>query len=53
MSSEIKMRGDNEKDINMMEEVNGKYEGKKQIENKKREGEREREIKDREQEGAK
>ena len=32
MSIEIKMRGENGKDINMMEEVNGKNEEKKQIE---------------------
>ena len=32
MSIEMEMRGENEKDINMMAEVNGKYEEKKQIE---------------------
>ena len=32
MSIEMEMRGENGKDTNMMEEVNGKYEEKKQIE---------------------
>ena len=42
MSSEMEMRGGNGMDINMMAEVNGKYEEKKQIENKKRQGERDK-----------
>ena len=40
MSIEIKMRGENGKDINMMEEVNGKYEEKNRQKNNMREGER-------------
>ena len=50
MSIEMEMRGENGKDINMMEEVNGKY---KEKTDRKIRRDREREIKDREQEGAK